>query len=114
MSEEVSKKVEALQNIESTLHNFLHQKQSFQVELNEVENALSELSDSNEEVYRILSGIMLKVSKEKTVSELEEKKRLLEMRIDSIEKQEKLLQSKSSELRESIDKSLSDKDKPSN
>ena len=51
---------------------------------------------------------MLKSDKKTIISELEEKKKVLELRINSIEKQEKLLEKKVEDLRSSISKQISD------
>ena len=56
------------------------------------------------EVYRIISGIMIKSSKDETIKELAEKKKILDMRINSMEKQEKILEEKSLRLREEVAK----------
>lgn len=104
MKEETSKKIQELQDIERNLQIFISQKQSMQIELNEMNNALKELENSDGEVYRILSGIMIKTSKEESIKDLEEKKRILSMRIDSMQKQEKIMEEKVLKLREDITK----------
>ena len=78
----------------------------FQVELQEVENALLELKKTNDEVYKILSGVMMRAEKEDLIKELEEKKRFLELRISSIEKQERILGDRSTKLREKLKVSI--------
>ena len=103
-SEENSKKIQELQILEGNLQVFLSQKQSFQIELNETNNALSELEDAKGEVYKILSGVMIKILKNSAVEDLGGKKRILEMRISSIEKQERILEEKTLKLREEIAK----------
>lgn len=105
-SKDKAKDIEELQVLEQHLHNFLAQKQMLQVDLQETSNALEELNKTKDEVYRILSGIMLKANKEILTKELEEKNRLLEIRISSIEKQEKLLEDKTKKLREKITNSM--------
>ena len=102
--EEMGGKIEELQLLEHNLQNFLAQKQSFEIELNEVNNAIEELKGKNDEVYKLASGIMLKSSKEKLYKELAGKKKILEMRVKSIENQEKFIEKKSLELREEINK----------
>ena len=96
-----------MQVLESYLQNFLAQKQAVQIELNEVDNALGELKDSDEEVDKVISGIMLKSSKEKLSKDLSEKKKTMEMKIDSLEKQEKLLDKNASDLRMEVNKAVS-------
>ena len=108
---QTTKKIQEFQALEQNLQNFLAHKQSIQLELNEITNALNELKISDDEVYKIISGIMLKSKKENLKKDLEEKKKLLELRISSIEKQEALLEQHTSKLREEINDSLSKKEK---
>jgi prefoldin beta subunit len=104
---ETSKKIQELQMLEHNLQSYIMQKQTMQVEMNEINTALDELKKSGDEVYKILGGIMIKSNKTNLTAELNEKKKLLEMRLNSIEKQEKMISSKSEELKEEINKSIS-------
>lgn len=104
IDQETSKKIQELQVLEHNLQSFLMQKQTIQIEANEINTALDELKKSSDEVYRIVGNIMLKSDKNSLSDELKEKKKLVEMRINSIEKQEKLVSSKIEELREEINK----------
>ena len=106
-NEEINKKIEELQVLGNHLQNFLLQKQSLQVELNEIANALEETGKSDGEVYKIVSGVMLKSERRLIEKDLNEKKKLIEMKISSIEKQESLLDVKAMEIRKEIDKSVS-------
>lgn len=99
-----SKKMQELQSLEQLLQTTLMQKQNLQVELNEIENALSELSQSDEEVYKIISGMMIKSDKKKLALELEEKKKIFSLKISSIESHELKLSEKTESLREELSK----------
>ncbi len=110
ISRDNSETVEELQIIEHNLQNILAQKQMFQVDMQEIENALSELAKTKDEVYKVLSGIMMKAEKNELIKELEEKNKLLELRISSIEKQEKILGERGIKLRHTIKGSM-EKDK---
>lgn len=112
LSPEINKKIQELQIFEQNSRNILIQKQSVQVELNEILNALDELSKTHEEVYRVLGGIMVKADRETLSKELEEKKKLLELRIQSLDKQEKSINEKSSVLQSEIQKSMEKNEKP--
>ena len=113
LDKETQMQIQELQILEQNLQGFLVQKQTIQMELNESDNALGELKNSGEEVYRVLGQIMVKSDKEKVSKEIEEKKKLLEAKIGSIEKQEKLLGDKAVEMREVIEKIIS-KNAPAN
>ncbi len=105
-SKETQEKIQELNIIGQNLQSLLLQKQAFQVELNETSSAIEEIKKVKEdEIYKITGQIMIKANKEDILKELEEKKKLLELRISSIEKQEKLLEKKSEEIREEIQKS---------
>lgn len=106
LSKEITEKIQELQLHEKNLQNFVIEKQNIQIELNGVDNALNELKTSGDEVYKILDGIMLKANKSQTVSDLNEKKKILEIRINSIEKQEKSLDEKITSIREKINSQI--------
>ena len=102
LTENTQKKIRELQNLEQNLQSFLAQKQAIQSELNESINALQELEKTDDEVYKITSNIMIKSTKEALKKELEEKKRILDIRVTSIEKQERSLEEKIANFREEI------------
>lgn len=108
MDKETEKKIQELQIIEQNLQNILMQKQAFQMELNETENASLELEKAEDEVYKIAGQIMIKSSKESLKKELDEKKHLLSLRLKAIEKQDSPLSEKASRLREEIVKKISE------
>lgn len=98
--------LQELQVLEHNLQSLLHQKQSFQVELNEITNALSELDSTKDDVFKIISGVMIKSKPEELKSDLKEKQNVLSLRIESIEKQQSLLEKKSKGLRDSLEKEM--------
>lgn len=106
LSPEINEKLHEMQHIEQNLHAFSAQKQSLQVELNEIENALSEITKTKEEVYKILGGIMLRADKTKLTAELNEKKRSVSLRISSIEKQENIIEEKASRIKKEVTEAM--------
>lgn len=109
MDKETEKQIQELQIIEQNLQNILMQKQAFQMELNETENASSELAKAKDEVYKIAGQIMIKSSKEVLLKELDEKKHLLSLRLKSIEKQESPLSERAGKLRDEIVSKIAEK-----
>jgi len=101
-NEETSQKIEELQSLEMSMQTILMQKQKSQIELNEVNNALEEVNKAKDDVFKMLNGIMIKSSKDKIIKELEEKKKTLDLKLSSVEKQEKILDDKADKLREII------------
>jgi len=107
MNSEINKKIEEMQILEHQLQNLLMQKQGVEIEVNEIDNAVNELDSSGGEVYKVLSGIMIKSDKKTLSKELTERKKTAEMKISSIEKQEKLIEKSALELRKEVRESVS-------
>lgn len=98
-------KLQELQILEQSLNNILLQKQMLQMELSESESALRGIETSKDEVFKIVGQIMIKTDKEKVNSDLLNKKKLIELRMKSLEKQEITLSSKMEEVRDEFMKS---------
>ena len=110
---ETSKKIEELQHLESHLQGILSQIQSIGLEQNEINNAILELNKltSEEEVYKISFGIMIKSSREVVLKELKEKIKIIENKLSTIEKQQSLVEKNISRLKEEINNSFLKKNK---
>ena len=102
ITQELSEKIQELQILERNLQSFSMEKQTLQVELNEIINATDELKKSGDEVYKMLGGLMIKANKESLSKELNEKKKVFELRVAAIEKQEKSTEDKTEKLRKDI------------
>jgi prefoldin beta subunit len=111
MDSQLQEKIEVLRGLEMQLENLLMQRQTVQIELNESLNALEEVKKTKDDVFKILSGVMIKLDKEKAIKELEEKKKIAEMKVNSFEKQEKLLSEKAEKLRKEITSSVDKNEK---
>ena len=92
-------KIQELQILEQNLQTILLQKQNFQIELAENTGALEELRKSEDDVYKIIGQLMIKTEKSKIENELQEKKKMLELRIKTLENQENSIVEKVEELR---------------
>ncbi len=106
IDKETERSIQELQLLEQNIQNLLLQKQAFQIELSETNNAAEELKKSKDDAFRIVGQIMLKAGRAELEKELEEKKKLLNLRISSIEKQEDLISEKTEKLRQEITKKL--------
>ena len=102
MTKETESQIKELQIIEQSMQSILMQKQAFQLELSEVENAITELGKTNDEVFKIVGNIMIKYSKENLSKELNQKKDLILLRLKSLDSQEKDLESSSENLRKTV------------
>ncbi len=101
LKKEIQDKIHELQHLEQNYQSLLMQKQAFQIELNETENAISEISRSTE-IFKTVGQIIVKADKESTKKDLERKKELLSLRLKSIEKQESELTKELEELKEEV------------
>ena len=83
-----NKQVQRMQILEQNMQNILMQKQAFQMELSETQASLKELEKSNDEVFKIVGQLMIKSEKPKIKEELENKQKIIELRINTLDKQE--------------------------
>jgi prefoldin beta subunit len=72
------------------------------MELNETENASSEIEKTKEDVFKVISNIMIKTDKNKLKEELGRKKDLLNLRLKSIDSQENEFSKQLESLRKEI------------
>ena len=105
VSKETEQKIGQLQMFEQSLQSFLGQKQQFQVQLVEIESALSEL-DNTDKAYKIVGNIMVESDKNELKSDLQSKREMLELRIKTMEKQEAQVREKASKLQSEILKKI--------
>lgn len=106
IDKETQKKIQELQSFEQTLSSLLMQKQAFQIELSETENASKEIVDSKDDVFKLVGNIMIKADKTSIEKELKQKQELLALRLKSLEKQETELGKQTEELREEVMKKI--------
>ena len=102
MDQETQQKIQELQSMEQNLNNLVMQKQAFQMELTETENALSEISKSKDDVFKLVGNIMIKADKKKTEDDLTKKKDLLSLRLKSIDSEEKSLTDNAEALKKEV------------
>jgi len=95
-------KIQELQFIEQTLSNLIMQKNVFHMELSETESALNEIDKSGDEVFKVIGQLMIKAEKGKIKEDLANKRKLIELRLKNLEKQELSLSTKLEELRDQI------------
>ena len=105
---ETEQKIQQLQLSEQGLQNLLMQKQQLQLQLVEFESALKELA-GEKKAYRIIGNIMIAKESEELKKDLEEKKTTTELRIKTIDNQEKQLREKTDALQKEVMASLKEK-----
>jgi prefoldin beta subunit len=115
MSEDISKlppqvqqRLLRLQQLQQTLQAVLTQKQQLEMELNEAEQALSELKKLTDKavIYKSIGSLLVKSKRTKVTTELNEKKDLLNMRIGVLGKQEERLRSQVKDLQTKLQQDL--------
>lgn len=99
IDKETERQIAELQVLEQNLQNVLMQKQAFQLELSETENALQEIKKAEGEMYRIVGQIMIKARKEQIENELVQKQQLISARMKSFDNSERNLSKTTEELR---------------
>ncbi len=106
MNKETEKRIQQLQLIEQNLNNIITQKQSFQMQLMENDNALNEIERTKKEVYKIVGAIMISSNKDDLKKELNEQKEILDLRIKNLEKQEKNFKEKAEDIQKEVMKDI--------
>lgn len=102
MEKETEKQIQELQILEQSLQSILMQKQAFEMELSETENAVSELEKTSDECYKLVGNIMVKAEKNALLKDLNHKKELIALRLKSLAAQEKKLAEESEKLRKKV------------
>ena len=115
MSEEISRlppqvqqRLLRLQQRQQTLQAVFTQKQQLELDLAQVEQALSELEtlDDSAVIYKSIGSLLVKSERPKVASELNERKDLLNMRINVLGKQEERLRSQVKDLQQKLQRDL--------
>jgi len=97
-----------LDNLQQNLQSVALQKQQVDAELTDAEKTLEELKDvpPEEQIYKYVGSLLVKVTKEDIMKELEEKKDISSTRTLVLNKQESRLKENIKELQTKIDEML--------
>ena len=106
LDKQTQEKIQELQGYEQNIHGLLMQKQAFQMELTETDNALSEITKSKDDIFKLVGNIMIKTAKKPIEDDLKKKKDLLSLRLKSIETQESDLTQQAEELKKEVMKKI--------
>ena len=106
MNKEMEGKIQQLQMLEQNLQNVVMQKQSFQVQLMENENAIKELDKVKKDAYKIIGTIMVSSDKDELKKELTEQKEILDLRLKNLDKQENNFKEKAEEIQKEVMKDI--------
>ena len=115
MSEEISKlppqvqeRLLRYQQVQQTLQTVLAQKQQVEIELTEIEQALSELQKLTEDavIYKATGSLLIRSEKAKITTDLIERKELLNTRSTVLGKQEERLRTQLKDLQAKLQQDL--------
>jgi prefoldin beta subunit len=111
---QVQERLLRLQQMQQTLQSVLAQKQQVELELTEIEQALSELQKVAEDavIYKAIGFLLVKTEKTKVAADLNERKELLNMRASVLGKQEERLRSQMKELQAKLQQDLTPVSRP--
>lgn len=104
--QEISEKIQELQQLEQTLQTLTNQKHHSQLQLAEIDNALKELSTVTQDPYKIIGNLMIQTNKKDLEQDLKERQEVLQLRIKTLDKQEKQQQEKAGALQKEVMKHL--------
>lgn len=105
IKKETREKIQQMQLLEQSAQQLHIQKQQFQSQLYEIEAALKELKDKKT-AYKLIGNIMVSLPVADLEKELNEKKEILKLRNESIERQESQIKEKAKKIQEEILKEL--------
>jgi prefoldin beta subunit len=105
---QVQERLLRLQQIQQTLQTILAQKQQVELELTEIEQALNELQKLTDDtiIYKATGSLMIKSERTKIITDLNERKELLNTRTTVLGKQEERLRSQMKDLQTKLQQDL--------
>ena len=97
-----------LQQLQQTLQAVVTQKQQLDLELNETDRALGELEKVTDQtpIYKSVGSILIKYERQTLMSELKERKELLNTRVTVLGKQEERAKDKIKEIQQRLQEKL--------
>ena len=115
LSPKVQNQLGMLQQIQQQLQTILSQKAQYEIAVREAKRAKEEISDAADDsvMYMSVGTVMMQKKKEVVNTKLTEKIEMLELRIKSLEKQEKMMQGKFEQLQAQIKAAIEGKGAPS-
>jgi prefoldin beta subunit len=114
ISPKVQNQLGMLQQLQQQLQTILQQKAQYELAVREAKRAHEEITDSADDavMYMSVGTVMMQKKKEVVNAKLTEKVETLELRIKSLEKQEKMMQGKFEQLQAQIKAAIEGKGAP--
>ena len=110
MSKQLQDQINRLQQMRMQLQMIIQQRQQTDLRLKEIEEALEELdkTDAKTPIYKSVGAILIKTKgKSEVTKELKSNKETLELRKDTLDKQEGRTKEKLNELQSKVQNALS-------
>ena len=97
-----------LQQLQQTLQAVVSQKQQLEMDMNEADRALTELEkvSADTPVFKSIGSILVKGNREGLMSELKEKKELLNTRVTVLGRQEERTRERMKDLQQKLQEKL--------
>lgn len=114
ISPKMQNQIAMLQQVQQQLQTILSQKAQYEMVVRDARRAQEEIKDLPDDaaMYMSVGNVMIQKKKDVVNTRLSEKVESLELRIKSLEKQEKLLQGKFEQLQTQIKAVLESKSSP--
>jgi len=107
LDQETQQQIQELQMMEQSFQQLLMQKNAFSMESNETDLIIKEVEKTEGEVSRIIGNqVVIKATKEEIITDMKKKKELIEIRMKTIDEQEKEFSEKMESLREEVMKKI--------
>jgi len=105
---QVQEDLARLQQLQQTLQAVVAQKQQLEIEMSETDRAMSELEKVTSEnpVYRSVGSILVRAEKDTLLTELKEKKELLNTRVTVLGRQEERTRERIKDLQQKLQERL--------
>ncbi len=105
---QIKNQLAQLQQIQQQAQAIAVQKNQVEITLKETELALSELEklDSDAVVYRAIGDLLIKTERDKTKEDLKEKKDTLDLRLQTLARQEERAQTRFQQLQEQLKQAI--------
>lgn len=110
LSPKVQNQIAQFQQLQQQLQAVLNQKFQMDAQLKEMQRTTEELGKSPEDavIYKSIGSLLIKAeNKESVIKEIEEDKETLEIRVKTLERQEKSLKDRYQVLQDQLNKALS-------
>ena len=104
----VQNQINMLQQLQQQLQTVLNQKNQYELAAQEARRAVEELTDASDDaaVYMTIGTIVVQKPRSEVIEKLQEKSETFDVRIKSIERQEKSLQEKFEKLQAQVRSAL--------